>query len=146
MPENKEIIDRLYKFLAKEGSSFECYKWIGACDPNGFPRISINNKSVGARRAMWICKFGEIPDHMYVLNKCGDKKCINPNHLYLSSDKKNKFIVCKTDRNFRRRLNVDIPTVFMDELRKNAEIRNITITKYIIRILAKALDEERSFD
>ena len=49
----------------------------------------------------------------------------------------------KSKRPFRDRLSVDIPTVLMNEVKKYAAKRNISITRYIIKIIVSALNIER---
>ena len=45
-------------------------------------RISLHRKA-------WIEANGEIPDGLYVCHKCNNKRCINPEHLYLGTQSKN---------------------------------------------------------
>ena len=52
----------------------------------------------------------------------------------------------KWARPFRKRLSIDIPTIFMDGIKKNAEKRNVTVTKYMIRLIAAALQLEKTYD
>jgi hypothetical protein len=48
-------------------------------------------------------------------------------------------------RPYRKRLSVDIPLQFHAELKKNAIIHNITLTKILLRIIHGYLVKERSY-
>jgi HNH endonuclease len=54
------------------------------------PRISIHVYS-------WKINFGEIPEGMYVLHKCDNPRCSNPQHLFLGTAKDNA-IDCKNKK------------------------------------------------
>lgn len=43
----------------------------------------VNGKDMKMPRYIYMTKVGEIPEGKYVVPKCGNKKCINPDHLVL---------------------------------------------------------------
>ncbi len=51
-----------------------------------------------AHRVMWIRKFGFIPEGLCILHKCDNPRCINPNHLFLGTQRDNS-----SDRNRKER-------------------------------------------
>ena len=49
-------------------------------------------------------------------------------------------------RNGRVRLTVDIPTPVYEQLKLMTQRRNITFTRYIIRLIIQAMQEERKLE
>lgn len=55
---------------------------------SGYGMTTMNGKNVFAHRISYLLFVGEIPEGMMVCRECGNKLCINPEHLYLKSRKK----------------------------------------------------------
>lgn len=49
---------------------------------DGYGWVGINYKNWLAHRLVFVVKKGEIPKGKMVLHKCGNRSCINPDHLY----------------------------------------------------------------
>lgn len=67
----------------------ECWEWIGGKTPNGYGMFSIGKKSIHSHRFSYMHWKGEIPDKLWILHKCGIKKCVNPAHLEVGTPLKN---------------------------------------------------------
>lgn len=78
-----------------------CWEFDGAKLPNGYGKIGRNNKTWLAHRYSYTIHVGEIPANMYVCHKCDNRKCINPDHLFLGTHKDNtQDMIQKNRHNF----------------------------------------------
>lgn len=74
----KELFEK--KVLKGEG----CWKWTAAVnDSTGQGVFCLNHKTMNAHRAAYVIYVGEIPEGMRVGHSCGQKLCVNPDHLKL---------------------------------------------------------------
>jgi hypothetical protein len=65
-----------------------CWEYTGARDKWGYGDVQFQRKHVQAHRLSWRLLRGE-PGELYVLHKCHNPPCCNPDHLYLGTDKEN---------------------------------------------------------
>lgn len=78
--------ERLMSKTVQVGS---CLEFTGGIGSHGYGVIWINGKNQNAHKASYILNKGAVPDGVWVLHTCDNKKCINPDHLYLGDRKQN---------------------------------------------------------
>ena len=61
-----------------------CWDWSG-CKASGYGVFRFRGKHKKAHRVSWILTNGEIPKGLYVLHKCDNPSCSNPEHLFLGT-------------------------------------------------------------
>ena len=77
-----------------------CWEWRAGRYSGGYGGASVNGRSVKVHRLAWELTNGAIPDGMFVLHRCDNPPCFNPDHLFVGTPKDN---VADMDAKGRRR-------------------------------------------
>jgi hypothetical protein len=84
MGRKAQTLESLLNNTTKEG---ECFRWLGCKDKDGYGISSIKGIKMPAHRA--VMSFIQSVSGQYVLHKCTNRDCINPEHLYIGDQKQN---------------------------------------------------------
>jgi hypothetical protein len=100
------VEERFWRMVDKKGDE-ECWEWTGALDSFGYGIIKDEKPRGGrlikAHRLSHRIHFGDIPVGLYVLHKCDNRKCVNPNHFFLGTYQDNSDDMYKKGRNVNLR-------------------------------------------
>lgn len=81
------IEERLLEYVNKTDT---CWLWVGYKGHYGYGKITNEQgKQVRAHRYMYEKYKGKIPEGMKILHKCDVTACVNPDHLFLGTQKDN---------------------------------------------------------
>lgn len=142
--EPKPIADRFWPKV-KVGLPDECWEWMGKKSKKG-QGIFRGNKDVGSARTAYRLAYGDIPDGLWVLHKCDNPPCCNPNHLFLGTQKDNmhdcsvKGRISRGEKRYNAKLNtkdvINIRTQYNDgftmrEISRTYRVANSTIFNII---------------
>lgn len=83
-PRPDTVSERLKNFTVDANG---CHVWGGRCD-GGYGRMTVRGKNWRVHRLAYIQHVDRLPENMVVRQRCGNRLCINPAHLYLHPKRK----------------------------------------------------------
>lgn len=66
-----------------------CWEWAGYITPQGYGLFWDGKKPNTAHRVSWELTNGPIPDGMDIDHRCANRKCVNPEHLRVTTPSQN---------------------------------------------------------
>ena len=100
MKTNYDSVD-LWRFESrrtKKGPD-ECWEWTGSLfDKTGYGQFWINNTNVLVHRFAYLLKDPSFNQELQVLHSCDNRKCVNPDHLFLGTHSINMDDMVQKDR------------------------------------------------
>lgn len=96
------------RFWSKVRKTKKCWIWTGAKILSGYGRFGIKNKAYYSHRISWSLVNGTIPKGFQILHKCDNPSCVNPNHLFIGTQKDNMLDMMKKGRKAKIKLTGEI--------------------------------------
>lgn len=122
-----KTIKRFINKLTQEKDS-DCTIFHGEILCSGYGRMCINYKKIVAHRISYLIFKGDIPENKLVLHSCDNRRCVNPDHLFLGTYQSNMDDKVLKNRQSKgeltNRTSLDETTVIkIREIRKNKKMK-----------------------
>lgn len=75
-----------------------CWEWMGGGNGKGYGQVRINYRQMGTHQVAWELMHGRVPRDLWVLHKCNNPNCMNPDHLFLGTAKDNTSDMIRKNR------------------------------------------------
>lgn len=120
--------ERFKEFWDESASG--CWIWNRYLNENGYGRtnLSLKGPTLYAHRISWMLHKGDIADGFYVLHKCDTPACVNPDHLYLGTQKENMGDMQKRGRSKKGRFKLTPEQI--EEIKLSTDSYSVLAKKY----------------
>lgn len=116
-----------------------CHEWIGRLNPKGYGQFH-PDKSWQAHRWIFHYHNPETPISLYILHKCDNRRCVNPDHLYAGTQQDNMDDMYQRGRNIHVRGEESARTYFTEKQVSN--IKGLSLIGLQSNLLAKVFKSE----
>jgi hypothetical protein len=86
------------RFFEKVDKTDDCWNWLASKKWDGYGQVKFEGSMQTAHRTSWILHNGPVPEKLCVLHKCDNPGCVNPEHLFLGTQRDNVHDAIKKGR------------------------------------------------
>lgn len=122
-PLDDDLIRRFWKYVIRTDA---CWQWTASAGSHGYGQLAHHGTKRTAHTLSWRLHRGDIPDGQCVLHECDNRRCANPEHLFLGTRAENLEDMTRKGRRVRGELHGGARLREADVL----EIRASDKTKY----------------
>lgn len=108
------------RFREKVNKTDSCWLWTASKRSIGYGEYWLDGKKVGAHRFSFAYFNGCINPEINVLHKCDVPACVNPDHLFLGTQKENMVDMMSKGRAIEgeKRVNAKLTKIQVEEIRR----------------------------
>lgn len=88
-------------FYKKVDKTTTCWLWTGSRNHNGYGTFKVGDRTMLAHRYSFLLHNGHLPDNLCVCHRCDTPRCVNPEHLFLGTNKDNSLDCVRKQRTSR---------------------------------------------
>lgn len=125
--------DQLERFLDKvlipASVITGCWIWTGYKTLDGYGRQKINGKMTLMHRLSFEHFVGHISKGMFVCHRCDNRKCVNPNHLFLGTNQDNIDDKVIKGRTFKKLTETQVLEIFNASASQREVAKNYGISQ-----------------
>lgn len=131
------------KHVIRGASPDECWQWSGSTDRDGYGKFNSKGKVMCGSRASYLLHRGPIREGLQVLHRCDNRRCTNPDHLFIGDrfdnmrDAAEKGRLSTTRKSFVSLTDVDLEEIRSCDMPKRAIARKFGVAPATVRSILR---------